>query len=380
MGFRIPLGRIFGIRVDTDPTVPVLAAIYTIALAGGRFPIRHPDLPTAVHWIAGIGGALLFLVSLLIHELAHALVARDEGIGVHGISLWFLGGMARLESSPETAAAEFRIAVVGPLSSAAWGVTLLCGSYLLGDTGVAGITADLFRLLGFVNLLLAGFNLIPAAPLDGGTVLSALVWRRTGSRVKGMRITALIGLAAGAILAWRGILMVREGDTGAINGWMFVIVGGFIAMAAFRTLRAAPLFELLEGVRIADSMEPLPPLAPGSRTVGEFVRSLPADDESPAFPVTDDHGLLAGLLTVEAIRAVDPSVRDHLRVTDLAFGLDRLTIVNTDTPVLTAVQRLEGGDLPQGVVVDPAGAVVGLITPRTLHRTVERRRAATFTT
>lgn len=380
MGFDIPLGRIFGIKVSTDVTVPLLAAIYTITLAAGRFPIRHPELPTTVHWIVGIVGALLFFVSLLVHELAHALVARDEGIGVHGIRLWFFGGMARLESSPETAAQDFRIAVVGPLSSAACGIVFLCSSYLLGDGGIAGILADLFALLGFVNLLLAGFNLIPAAPLDGGTVLSSLVWRRTGSRARGMQVSATVGLLVGAVLIWRGLLGVRSGDVDAINGWVLAAVGAFIAFAAFRTLRAGPLHELLEGVTVADSMETAPSPAPGPWTITDFLRTLPGDAEYRAFPVVDGTGQLSGLLTGDAIRAVDPDVRDHLLVSDLAFGLDRVTLVRTDLSLLTAVQRIESGDLAEGIVVDRTGAVVGLLTARALFRTVEERRAATLRT
>src|SRR5690625_4752669 len=137
MGFNIPLGRIAGIRVSMDPSVLFLALLYTLSLASVRFPNQYPELSSTTYWVAGAVGALLFFVSLLIHEMAHALVARDEGIGVRGISLWFLGGVARLESSPPTAAADFRIAVVGPLSSAAAGIVFLCISFLLGDTGTA---------------------------------------------------------------------------------------------------------------------------------------------------------------------------------------------------------------------------------------------------
>src|SRR5699024_4846168 len=227
-----------------------------------------------VHWIIGLSGALLFFASLLVHELAHALVAREEGIGVHGISLWFLGGMARLESSPQTAAAEFRIAVVGPLASAACGIVFLCGSFLLGGAGITDLVADLLRLLGFINLLLAGFNLIPAAPLDGGTVLAAFIWKRTGSQARGLRVSAMAGLVIAAILIWRGLLAAQGADGGMINGWVIIVVGAFIGSAALRTLRAGPLYELLEGVTVADAMTSIGTTAPGSATVAAFTAML----------------------------------------------------------------------------------------------------------
>lgn len=377
MGFNIPLGRIAGIKVGTDLTVPILAALYTVTLAVGHFPNRHPDLAPITHWSAGVVGAVLFFASLLVHELAHALVAREEGVGVLGIKLWFLGGMARLESSPQTAAGEFRIAVVGPLSSAACGIVLLCGSYLLGDTGVAALYAELFRLLGFINLVLAGFNLIPAAPLDGGTVLSAIVWRRTGSRARGLRVAAYAGLVVAAVLVWRGFTTARGSDIGTINGWVIIAVGAFIGSSAFRMLRASPLYELLEGVTVADAMAPITNLARRSITVADFVATLAPDDESDAFPVIDEHGELSGLLLADAIRAVPHETRNQLRVEDLAFGLDRLTIIESDRPLLTSLQRLDSADLDRGVAIDRNGTVVGLIDPGALGRTIRRHRDAT---
>jgi len=375
MALNIPLGRLAGIKVTTDPTVIVLAAVYTVSLALGRFPDQHPDLAGGVHWAAGVAGALLFFGSLLVHELAHALVAREEGIGVRGISLWFLGGMARLESSPTTAAAEFRIAVVGPLASAACGVTFLCSAYVLPEAGVAGLIGDLFQLLGFINLVLAAFNLLPAAPLDGGTVLASLIWKKTGSQARGMQVAAYVGLAVGTGLVWKGYGIARQGDVSAINGWSLVAVGAFILFAALQSLRARPLYALLDGVVVADAMDPVPPTARASASVAGFLRSVPHDVGAVAFPVVDDRGRLHGLLTGDAIRATDPDLWEQLRVQDLAYPLDRVTVVRHDEPLLPAVQKIDTGDVRDGIVIDGAGRVVGLVDTRALFRMVEARRS-----
>ncbi|HEX2577868.1 MAG TPA: site-2 protease family protein, partial [Aquihabitans sp.] len=226
MGRDIPLGRFAGIKVSMDVTVLLLAAYYTYTLANHRFPIEAPGLSDTAYWAAGVAGALLFFVSLLVHEIGHALVARDEGIGVRGISLWLLGGVAKLESAPTTARAEFRIAVIGPLASAACGVAFLVGSYVVPSGGLPGLTGNVMALLGVLNVILAGFNLLPAAPLDGGTVLSSLVWKRTGSQATGMRWAAYSGIAAGGALLVFGLREVRD-DDGTL-GWSLLLVGAFV--------------------------------------------------------------------------------------------------------------------------------------------------------
>lgn len=376
MGRDIPLGRIAGIKVTMDVTVLLLAAFYSVALAVNRFPIESPGHSDTTYWIAGVGGALLFFLSLLVHELGHALVARDEGIGVRGISLWLLGGVAKLESSPTSARSEFRIAVVGPLSSLACGVVLLCGAYVLPDHGTGGLVGNLFALLGRINLVLAAFNLIPAAPLDGGTVLSSMIWKRTGSQATGMKWAAWAGIVVGAGMIWWGWDRVSDGGTGTLNGWSLVLVGAFVLFAAFRSLKAHPLFALLDGVTVAEGMVPYPPVARTFDTVASFLRSLDPSETAQAYPVIDDRGRAAGLLTASAIRATDTNLWEQLPVEALAFPLDRVTVVRTDEPLLPAVQRVDGGDVRDGLVVSPDGEVVGTIDSRSVYRVAERRKVA----
>ncbi|MCB0976519.1 MAG: site-2 protease family protein [Acidimicrobiales bacterium] len=374
MGRDIPLGRIAGIKVTMDVTVLLLAAFYTVALAVNRFPIESPGHSDTTYWIAGVGGALLFFLSLLVHELGHALVARDEGIGVRGISLWLLGGVAKLESSPTTARSEFRIAVVGPLSSLACGIVLLCGAYALPDFGTAALVGNLFALLGRINLLLAAFNLIPAAPLDGGTVLSSMIWKRTGSQATGMKWAAWAGIVVGASMIWWGWGWVSDGDTAAINGWSLILVGAFILFAAFRSLKAQPLVALLDGVTVAEGMVLHPPVARTFDSVGTFLRSLDPSETAQAYPVIDDRGHASGLLTASAIRATDSNLWEKLPVQALAFPLDRVTVVRSDEPLLPAAQRVDGGDIRDGLVVSPDGEVIGTIDSRSVYRVAERRR------
>ncbi len=361
-----------------DLSVVLLAAIYTVSLAQNRFPIEAPDVASSAHWLAGLSFALLFFVSLLVHEMGHALVARDEGIGVRAISLWFLGGVAKLESAPTTARSEFRIAVVGPLASAACGVVFLAGAYVLPETGVGGLAGNVFALLGRINLILAAFNLLPAAPLDGGTVLSSLVWRRTGRQALGMKVAAWAGIVVGAGFVFYGLRMAGGDGVNRFNGWTLAAVGAYVAFAAFRALRSTPIYSLLEGVVVADAMYPDPPMVAADGTVADALRALPPGTDHQAYPVVGAHGRVVGLLTADAIRAVAPERWPGLRVTDLAFPLDRLTVVATGEPLLPAAQKIDGGDVRDGLVVGADGTVVGTLDGRALYRALEARRRASL--
>ncbi|MEO6629913.1 MAG: site-2 protease family protein [Aquihabitans sp.] len=374
MGSDIPLGRIAGIKISMNVSVLLVAGLQAWLLATNRFPIESPGHSTNLYWIAGIAGALLFFASLLVHEVGHALVARDEGIGVHGISLWLLGGVAKLESSPTTPGSEFRIAVVGPLASAACGAALLSAAYVIPDQGTLGLVGNLCFYLGTLNLLLAAFNILPAAPLDGGTVLSAFIWWRTKSQATGMRWAARSGVAVGVAMVIYGFRSLQGGDQNGF-GIGSLLVGGFIAMNAFRTLQSAPLYQLLDGATVADSMYRDPPTAAAWVSIGDFLRTLPVDTTDQSYPMISEGGKITGLLTAAAIRAVPPDQWSHLRVTDLAFPLNRLTVVSEQDALLTAVQRIDGGEIRTGLVTSADGRIVGTIDAAALFHTAEARKA-----
>lgn len=366
----LPLGRLAGIKVGLNWSVVFMAAVYTVVLAVNWLPVKAPGLSDPAYWAAGALGAVLFFVSLLVHEMGHALVAREEGIGVHSISLWMLGGMARLDSSPTTPAAEFRIAVVGPIGSAACGITFLSLAYALPSGGVFGLSGAMFQYLGIINLILAVFNMLPAAPLDGGTCLAATIWWRTGRQATGLTWSARVGVVVGAAMAFIGFKLLGDGNP---NGPGLLAVGAFIALAAFRNVQAAPLYEALEGTIARDGMTPAPPAVPGSTPLTDFLHALPRDTTHEAFPVTGPTGTVSGLLTVHAVRSTSPQVWPQLRLSDLAYPIERLTVVRADEPLLAAVQKIESGELPQGLVVADDGTVVGLLRPSGIHQAIQAR-------
>lgn len=368
MGKDIPLGRIAGIKVGMSVTVFLTASFYTVQLALWGFPRWAGGHSDVAYWTAGIAGALLLFLSLLVHEIGHALVARDEGIGVHSMALTLLGGVTRMESSPTTAGAEFRVSVVGPVASAACGVFFGTIGYLLPDDGIWRLVAVLFLWAGGVNLFLAAINMIPAAPLDGGKVLSAAIWRATGNQSLAQTWAAAAGIVAGMVLATWGFRELRAPAGNPVQGTAALIVGAFIAYNAFQQLRAAPIYRALEGRTVADAMAAGPPSAPGWSSVAEFLRTSSPRPEHQAYPVVAPDGRVEGLLTAAAIRAVPPARWETLEVRALAYPLDRITVVRDDDALLPALQRVEGADVVHALVVAADGRIVGTLDPSALQR------------
>lgn len=371
MGKDIPLGRIAGIKVGMDVSVFLFAVFLAFTLAVMQLPNLSTGHSTAAYWIAGGCGALFLFLSLLIHEIGHALVAKDEGIGVQSMGLTLLGGVTRMESSPTTPGAEFRVSVIGPIASATCGVVFLVGSYLLPNTGLWDLVGALFFWAGYVNLFLAVLNMVPAAPLDGGKVLSSAIWRATGSQATAMLWSGAAGIVAGMALATWGLRSVsRDGDE---LGWFNIGVGLYVAWSAFQQVRTAPLYRALDGLTVGDAMAAAPPSAPSWSTVGEFLRTSFPRPEHQAYPVVATDGMVGGLLTASAIRAVPPESWDGLPVTALAYPLDRLTVVRSDESLIPAIQKVEGGDVRHALVVAPDGRVVGTLDPSAVDRVMHER-------
>lgn len=192
------LGQVAGIRVGVHWSVLVIFVLILLGLAGGNFREAHPDRPLWQYLLASTVTAVFFLLSLLAHEISHALVARRNGVAVDDITLWLLGGLARLKSEASTPGAELRIAGVGPLVSLVLGVLFALVAAAVAGLTDGGLVVEALAWLAGINILLAVFNALPAAPLDGGRLLRAIVWWKTGSP---LRATA-VATAAGRVLGW----------------------------------------------------------------------------------------------------------------------------------------------------------------------------------
>ena len=250
----IRLGTILGIPVGVNWTVFLIAWLIAFSLASQLLPAQVPGLADAAYWVAAAAAAALFFVSLLAHELSHAIVARREGLTVSGITLWLLGGVAKMDGDSRTPGAEARIAGVGPLTSFLLAVAFGAGAIALSAAPPSDATSLAVAAAGWlslVNFVLAVFNLLPGAPLDGGRIARALFWRWRRDKLQATRWSTGLGQIFGYGLAGIGVFRVVGGDLG---GLWFLLLGLFLTAAAGAERRSVELFEAIRGVSVREIM------------------------------------------------------------------------------------------------------------------------------
>jgi Zn-dependent protease len=240
MNESIHLGRIGRTRIGLNWTLIPVAFFITWGLADG-LPHEVAGYPAGAYWLAGALTALAFYASLLAHELAHAVVARRQGQSVRGIVLWLFGGLAQIEGDSPDAGSEFRLAAIGPLTSFVVAGLAAAGAWVLSWLGVVPLAAAALGWLAGINLLLGGFNLLPAFPLDGGRVLRAILWRRSGDRDRATLGAARTGRVLGFVLVAFGLYETLF--AGNFSGLWLALVGWFISGSATQQMlvsRAQP--------------------------------------------------------------------------------------------------------------------------------------------
>ncbi len=334
MQASLRLGRIFGIEIGVNWSLLVVFGLITWSLAATIFPQQIPGYSTGAYWTAGIAAAVLFYVSLLAHELGHALLARRLGARVEGITLWLFGGVTRLTGEAATASAELRIAIVGP----------------------------------GISLLVALFNLIPAFPLDGGRVLRAVLWRMRKDRGSATRIAARLGRGFGYLLIAAGI--VEFFVTGPLVGGLWLVfLGWFMLGAAEAEESRAILVRALGGVRVADVMSPDPVVGPDWISVDELINQYLLSHRFTTLPVRDFDGKLSGLVTLSQVKQVPPEARPRTRVREIAMPLQQ---VPTARSTETLVDVLDRFDQPgQRLLVMDDGRLVGIVSPRDIAHALQ---------
>jgi Zn-dependent protease len=375
MTASIRFGRIVGIPVGANWSALLIALLFAWSLGGELLPAQVPGLAPAAYWLAGAAGAGLFLASLLAHEIGHALVARRAGLRVRGITLWLLGGVAQLEDEPASPGDELRVAIVGPAISLALAGAFGVAAAALSVVGAPALLVVVAAWLALGNVALGVFNLLPAAPLDGGRVLRGLLWRRHGNRVR----AAVTATRAGV---WVGTGLVAYGLLGAFTGWGIgtlwtALVGWFLVIAARQERELALLGGGLDrGLRAAQVMTPAPAVAPAWFTVDAFLRNYVEPWQAAALPLRGFDGHPAGVVTAAALYAVPADRRHIVRAGDVAIPTSALVLVGPDEPVADLAARLAGGRTV--AVVVSGGQLLGLITAADLARAAgqgERPRA-----
>lgn len=376
---HIPLGRIWGIRVGLSWSVLLIAAFYVYVLATYQFPRTAFYQSDTAYWVAGIVGALGFFLSLFVHEMSHALVAKARGIEVRGITLWLLGGYAELGSEPATPGQQFGIAAVGPVSNLAlaaifWVIHLGIADepgLFTATVETSGLVAVVLAWLAFVNLLLGAFNLLPAAPLDGGQLFSAGVWAVTGDRQLARRWAAYAGIALGTAAVTYGFVLM-DADDSFSGVWLFII-GFWIISVAATDARRAGAEVALSASTAGQIMRPAPPILPATVPMDLAFAAGAPEPMPTVFCAQAPDGRIIGLLTAAQIRNTDPVSRATIPVGQLAFPIDRVPLARTGESSLDLVDRLRDNPSGQVLVLHDDGRVAGTVGVAEIERAALRR-------
>ncbi|MFE4415037.1 site-2 protease family protein [Streptomyces sp. NPDC056821] len=366
----IRIGSIRGLAIQAHWSVPLVMLFFAYGLANWTLPRYEAGLAPVVYAAAGVVGASLLLVSLVVHEAAHALTARRAGMAVRDVTLWALGGLTRMDR-PTTARTAFSVAVSGPIASLVLGGVWLGAAAGVDATTGWRIPVAVLGWLGGTNLLLGVFNLLPAAPLDGGRVVQAVVWWRTGDRERAQRAAGRSGQVVGMALAAGGWVVLLRGTTGGL--WLMAI-GLFVAGTAATERRWAELVTALRGVRVGQTMTTPVVTGPDWLTVDGFLSEVAARTGHSVVPLLDFDGHPSGLLQLRRLAAVPPGQRERLRVRDLATPLSRCTLAAPDELLNSVLERLgtAGGGLP--ILVMDDGRLGGIITAHDIDRSRRRYR------
>jgi Zn-dependent protease/CBS domain-containing protein len=361
----VSLGRIFGIQVGVNWTWLAVVALISWSLATAVLPDQNPGLSRGTYWTMGVVAALLFFLSILLHELGHAVQARREGLAVEGITLWLFGGVAQFRGTFATPGSEFRIAIAGPL------VTLVLASVLVGLGAVVELpdVADgVVFWLGYINIVLLVFNLLPALPLDGGRVLHSILWRARNDLVWATRVGAAIGRGFGYLMAGVGALFFFAGEV--VGGvWMFVL-GWFLSSAAAAESSAVIARVALGQLRVRDLMVDDPATVEPDMTLAEFVDEVVWEERHTTYPVVVD-GAPVGLLQFARVASVPRAEWERTRVDECMLTMDDVRAVEGDRRVTDVMDELAGE--PGRLLVVDGGRLSGLLSISDVARALSGR-------
>jgi Zn-dependent protease/CBS domain-containing protein len=334
------IARVVGIDIRVDPSWLIIAGLVVWTFFS-RF--RAGDDGVALALAMAVTGALLFFASVLAHELGHALEARHRDIEVSGITLFLFGGVTEMHLEAERPVDELVIAGVGPYVSLVTAAVFGLVAAYVPLFGLAALrpVADVAGLLGWLNVGLAVFNLLPGAPLDGGRVFRALTWAVTKDRLRAIRITARTGQLLAVALGLLGVRAILVTPGALFDGLWFGLIGWFMWSAARSELRYAETERLLHGRSVSDLATVAPPRLPASPPLNQVLATMAATPVFEVFPVIDADDEVVGVLHLDDVMAVDPHDRGFRTVAELMRPVAQLAVVSPDTTLRDLIRALE---------------------------------------
>ena len=363
----VDLFRVAGIQIAIDYSWLVIFVLVLWSLAAGYFPHEYPGFTRTAYWGIGALATLLFFASVLIHELAHSLVANRVGQNVRRITLFLFGGMAHLSREPSNAVAELKIASVGPLTSFALGGAFW--ALMVGAERVAAgpLWVAMFKYLSFINVALAVFNLLPGFPLDGGRILRGFLWYRSGNLRAATARAADWGSGIALGLMGLGLLQIFGGAL--VGGLWLIFIGMFLRGAARASYHGVVVEHVLGSARVGDLMVTDPIAIPDDLTVRDAIEEHFLRHGFGGFPVTRN-GQIEGFVTLAHIKHCPPEERAQRTVRDVMRAADAAVTIPATASVSDALRRMVEADSGRLLVTD-GGRVVGLITRTGITRFIQ---------
>lgn len=364
----VRLGRIVGVPVGLNWSLVAIVVLFAFGLADNRFPYDAPGYGREAYVIAGALTAVALLGAVLLHELGHAVVARRSGLKVEGITLSWMGGITRISGDSRSPRREMWVAAVGPLVSLAVGAILIGVRYTAVHVGTGRLALSAITWLAIINVVLAVFNLIPAAPLDGGRILHAAVWGVTHNRWRATLVTARAGMLLAAVILALGMFEL-VGRGGELDGAFILVLGWWLLVAAREEEQQAAVHRALGGVLVHQVMRPVGS-APGWLTTEEFLHRYVEPKRDWVWLLEDFAGGYSGVLAGDALLAL-PRHWATVRPSDVAVPVAAAAATEPYEGILDALERT-GGRQVLLVVADEH--TVGAVLPADIDRLVRTGR------
>lgn len=359
---RFTLFRLFGFEVKLDLSWLLLAFLVTWSLALGFFPAVVPGLAPSAYWWMGAAGALGLLLSIVFHEMSHALMARRYGLAIHGITLFIFGGVAEMTEEPRDAKTEFLMALAGPISSFVLAFVFYQIHLALGP-GTTAFGAIMYYL-GFLNLALALFNLVPGFPLDGGRMLRAALWGWKGNFRWATRVASTIGSGFGLALIVLGVVAFVQGNV--VGGMWYFLIGLFLRSAAGMSYQQIVVREAIQGESVRRFMNPQPITVDPGITLRQLVENYIYQYHHKMYPVVQ-YGRPMGIVSADQVKAIPREEWDRRTVFEIMEPLTAENTVTPDTDALEAWNRMSRGGKSRLLVVDN-NRLAGILALRDLMK------------
>jgi PDZ domain-containing secreted protein/Zn-dependent protease/predicted transcriptional regulator len=359
--------RVRGIEIGANWSWLLVFALIIWQLANGIFPSAYPGLADSSYWTMGVVTAVLFIVSLLLHELGHAFRAQKEGMEIEGITLWVFGGVAKFKGTFPSAGAEFRIAIAGPLVTVVLGLAFFGLFAGLSAAGAPDVITGVPNYLWQINTTLFLFNMIPALPLDGGRVLRSALWHRSGDFARAtVSAGGIARMFAGAMIAFGTAMFIF---TTEFNGVFLAMIGLFLMQASRAEEAFAVYRQTLGGVHVRDLMTPSPQTVVPSRTIESFINDVTHQSGHSTYPVVDLNGQLLGLASLRLAAGVPFDDRGSKSIRDVMLPVGSFPVLSPHDEISQILPMLRQG--PGRAVVMEVGRVVGMLSMSDVARAIE---------